>query len=108
MNPAEAVLAKALGDRLGGAGRVSALSLGRGSVRLTLELRGQPGPVDLFAEGLAWTPDGDHLVLRWESAGSSLEWADLLIREAGRRCERRIRVPDGLRLAPLKLLLPRA
>lgn len=108
MNPAEAVLAKALGDRLGGAGKVTSLSLGRGSARLTLELLGQPAPVDLFAEGLSWTTEGEHLVLRWESAGSSLEWADLLIREAGRRCGHRARIPDGLRLAPLKLLLPRA
>jgi hypothetical protein len=107
MNPAEAALAKALGDRLGDAGRVTDLSLARGAVRMTLELRGQPEPVGLFAEGLSWTSDGDHLVVRWETAGSSLEWVDLLIREAGRRCDRRVRLADSLRLAPIKLLLPR-
>jgi len=108
MNPAEAAVAQALGDRLGDAGKVAAVVLGRGSARITLELRGQPAPVEVFAEGVTWRPDGDHLVLTWETAGSSLEWADALIREAGRRCDRRARIPDSLRLLPLKLLLPRA
>ncbi|MFN7339904.1 MAG: hypothetical protein ACK5VI_02360 [Opitutia bacterium] len=108
MNPAESAVAKALGDRLGGAGKVLSVALGRGSARITLELRGQPAPVEVFAEGLAWRPDGDHLVVSWETAGSSLEWADILIREAGRRCDRQARIPDSLRLTPLKLLLPRA
>lgn len=108
MNPAEAAIARALAERLGKAGTVVAVALAAGSARFTLELRGQPGTVDLFAKGLAWRPDGDHLLLSWEEAGSSLEWADILIREAGRRCERRVRLPDSLRLLPLKLLLPKA
>ncbi len=107
MNPAEAAVARAIEGRLGDAGKVASVALGRGSARVTLELRGQPVPVELHAEGLAWRPDGDHLVLSWEDAGSSLEWADILIREAGRRCDRQARIPDSLRLAPLKLLLPR-
>lgn len=108
MSPAEAALAKALGERLGEAGRVASVSLGRGSLRLVLELRGQPRPVELYAEGARWEQDGDHLVVSWERAGSDLEWADILLRAAGERAGRRLRLPDGLRMLPLKLLLPRA
>jgi hypothetical protein len=108
MNPAEAAVAKAVGDRLGEAGRVSAVALARGSARVTLELRGQTAPVEVFAEGLAWRAEGDQLVIRWERVGSSLEWMDILLREEGRRRGGRISLPDSLRLLPLKLLLPRA
>jgi len=108
MSPAEAALAKVLGDRLGAAGRVAAVSLGRGSLRVRVELRGQPAPVEVFAEGACWEPDGDHVVVRWEREGSSLEWADTLLRAEGERAGRRLRLRDGLRLVPLKLLLPRA
>lgn len=107
MSPAEAALARAISERLGAAGKATSVSLGAGSVRLTLELAGQAAPVEVFAEGARWEQDGDHVVVRWERAGSSLEWADALIRAAGERSGRRLRLADGLRLVPLKLILPR-
>lgn len=107
MNAAEAEIARLLDARLGEVGRVSDLALGRGSVRLTLELAGQGSPVELSAEGLRWDTEDGQLVLRWERAGSSLAWADALIRALGERARHEVRLPDSLRLAPLKLLLPR-
>ncbi len=107
MSPAEAALAKLLGDRLGDIGAVRAVALGKGSVRVTLDLAGQPGPVEVSAEGLSWEPDGDAVVVRWTRVGSSLAWLDRLAAAASARAGDRVRVPDSLRLLPLKLLLPR-
>lgn len=107
MNPAEAEIARQLGARLGEAGKVTAVSLGRGSVRLTLELAGQVAPVELRADGLRWQTEDDRMVIRWDAAGSSLPWVDALIRSFSERAGREIRLPDSLRLMPLKLLLPR-
>jgi len=108
MSPAEAALAKLLSERLGDAGSVRSLALGKGSVRLELDLAGQPGPVEISAEGLSWEPDGEAVVVRWASVGSSLAWLDRLAAAASARAGNRLRVPDSLRLLPLKLLLPRA
>lgn len=108
MNPAEAAVARLLGERLGAAGTVRSVALGRGSVRLALDLAGQGATVEVAAEGLRWEPDGDHVVVRWDRLASSLPWVEALLGEVTRRTGGRARVPDGLRLAPLKLLLPRA
>lgn len=107
MNPAEAEIARQLTARLGEAGRVSELSLGRGSVRITVELAGQGAPVELRAEGLRWSTEGDQLVVRWDTVGSSLPWVDALLRTLAERSGGALRLPDSLRLAPIKLLLPR-
>ena len=107
MSPAEAALAKLLGDRLGDAGSVSEVALGRGTLRLVLDLAGQPGPVEIAAEGLTWEPDGDTVIVRWTRIGSSLEWLDKLAAAASARAGHRLRVADSLRLLPLKLLVPR-
>lgn len=107
MNAAESEVAKLLNARLGEVGKVTDLTLGRGSFRLTLELAGQGAPVALFAEGLRWNTEGDQLVVRWDRAGSDLRWADALVRTLGERAGHAIRLPDSLRLAPVKLLLPR-
>lgn len=107
MNAAESEVAKLLDARLGGAGKVTDLSLGRGSFRLTLELSGQGAPVTLFAEGLRWNTEGDQLVVRWDKAGSDLAWADSLVRALGERAGHKVSLPDSLRLMPIKLLLPR-
>jgi hypothetical protein len=108
MNPPEAIVARLLSERLGTAGKVLSVSLDKGEVHLKLELRGQPTPVELFAEGLRWEPDEGYIILRWDRAGSSLEWADALLRETGERNGRSLRLKDGLRLLPLKALLPRS
>lgn len=107
MNAAEAEIARQLSARLGEAGRVTDLALGRGSVRVTLELAGQGSPVELHAEGLRWSTEGDQMVIRWERAGCSLAWVDALIRTLAARSGDALRLPDSLRLAPIKLLLPR-
>lgn len=107
MNAAESELARLLTARLGEAGRVTGLSLGRGSVRLTLELAGQGAPVELHADGLRWTTEEGQLVVRWDKAGSSLAWADALLRALAARANHELRLPDSLRLMPLKLILPR-
>jgi hypothetical protein len=107
MSPAEAALAKLLGDRLGDIGAVREVALGKDSVRLVLDLAGQPGPVELSAEGLAWEPDGDAVALHWTRAGSSLPWLDRLAAALSARAGNRLRIPDSIRLVPLKLLLPR-
>ena len=107
MNAAEAEIAKLLSARLGEAGKVSAVALGRGSLRLTLDLAGQGAPVDLHAEGIRWSTEGDQLIVRWEKAGSSLPWVDALIRALAARANHELRLADSLRLMPLKLILPR-
>ncbi len=107
MSPAEAALAKLLGDRLGDIGAVREVALGKGSVRLVLDLAGQPGSVELSAEGLSWEPDGDAVVLRWTRVGSSLPWLDRIGAALSERAGNQLRLPDSLRLVPLKLLLPR-
>lgn len=107
MNAAEAEIARQLTARLGEAGKVADLALGRGSVRMVLELAGQGAPVELRAEGLRWSTEGDQLVVRWESVGSSLPWVDALLRALAERAGGALRLPDSLRLAPIKLLLPR-
>lgn len=108
MNAAEAEIARLITARLGDAGAVTDVALGRGSLRLTLELAGQGAPVELSAEGLCWSTEDGTLVIRWEKAGSSLAWADRLIRTLGERSGRAVRLPDSIRLMPIKLLLPRA
>lgn len=107
MSPAEAALAKLLGDRLGDIGSVRAVALGRGSVSVVLDLAGQPGPVEVAAEGLTWEPDGDAILVRWTRVGSSLAWLDRVAAAASRRAGDRLRMADSLRLLPLKLLIPR-
>lgn len=107
MNAAESELAKLLTARLGEAGKVTDLALGRGSLRLTLELAGQGAPVELHAEGLRWTTEDGHLVVRWDKAGSSLAWADAFLRAIAARVNHEVRLPDSLRLMPIKLILPR-
>ncbi len=107
MSPAEAALAKLIGDRLGDAGSVRAVALGKGEVRLTLDLAGQGAPVEIHAEGLGWHPQGDRVVVSWTRLGSSLAWLDRLAAAASARAGHRLAVPDSLRLLPLKLLLPR-
>lgn len=108
MNPAEAAVAKLIGARLGAAGSVRAVALGRGSLRLTLDLVGQGGPVEIAAEGLRWEPDGDRVIVRWDRLSSTLPWVDALLADHTRRAGGCARLADGLRLAPLKFLLPRA
>jgi hypothetical protein len=108
MNAAEAIVARLLSERLGKAGKVLSISLDKGEANLKLELRGQPTTVELFAEGLRWEPHEGYIILRWDRAGSSLEWADVLLREASERSGRSLRLTDGLRLLPLKALLPRS
>lgn len=108
MNAAETELARMLSARLGEMGKVTDIALGRGSVRLTLELAGQGAPVELSAEGLRWSSEADQVVIRWDSAGSTLAWADRLIATLSARSGNTLRVPDSLRLLPLKLLLPKA
>jgi hypothetical protein len=108
MNFAESEIAKLLSSKLGEAGRVTHLALGAGSIRMTLELSGQGAPVDLFAEGITWTKDGDMLVVRWKQVGSSLTWAHSLLQTLAEKAHHEIRLPDSLRMAPLKLILPKA
>lgn len=108
MNATEAELAKMVSARLGDIGKVTDITLGRGTVRLTLELAGQGAPVELHAHGIRWSSEGDHVVIRWESAGSTLTWADRLIATLAARSGNELRVPDSLRLLPLKLILPKA
>lgn len=107
MNAAEAALAKLVSERLGDAGTALSVALGRGEVRLVLELAGQPEPVAISAEGLSWEPDGDGVVVRWARVGSSLAWIERLAAAASARAGNKVRVPDSVRLLPLKLLLPR-
>ena len=107
MNPAEAALAKLIGERLGDAGTVREVALGRGSLRLVLDLAGQHGPVEIAAEGLTWEPDGGEVVIRWTRIGSSLAWLDRLAAAASARAGHKVGVADSLRLLPLKLLIPR-
>ncbi len=108
MNFAESEIAKLLSSKLGEAGRVTHLALGAGSIRMTLELSGQGAPVDLFAEGITWTKDGDTLVVRWKQVGSSLTWAHSLLQTLAEKAHHEIRMPDSLRMAPLKMILPKA
>ncbi len=108
MNVAETEVAKLLNARLGDVGKVTDVSLGRGSFRLTLDLAGQGTPVTLFADGLRWSTESDHLVIRWDCAGSDLAWADALVRTLGERSGHKVSLPDSLRLMPIKLLLPKA
>ena len=108
MNAAETELARMLSARLGDIGKVTDLTLGRGSARLTLELAGQGAPVELSARGLRWSSEGGQLVIRWDGAGSTLAWVDRLIATLSARSGNALRLPDSLRLMPLKLLLPRA
>ena len=108
MSPAEATLAKLVGERLGDAGTVRTLALGKGGLRLTLDLAGEAGPVEVWAEGLAWHPEGDRVVVSWSRLGSSLAWVDRLMAAASARAGNRLGMRDSLRLLPIKLLLPRA
>jgi len=108
MNAAESELARMLSARMGEMGKVSDVTLGQGSVRLTLDLAGQGSPVELHAEGLRWSNEGDQVVIRWDRAGSSLPWVDRLMLKLAERAGNELRIPDSLRLLPIKLLLPRA
>jgi len=107
MNAAESEVAKLLNARLGDFGKVTDLSLGRGSFRLSVDLAGQGAPVTLFAEGLRWNTAGDKMFIRWDRAGSDLAWVDALVRTLGERSGHQVSLPDSLRLMPIKLLLPK-
>jgi len=50
VNALESLIAEAATRRLGGAGKVTALTLGAEDVAVTVELDGQPAPVSFRAE----------------------------------------------------------
>lgn len=107
MNPAEKALAKILNERLGPAGNVRQLTLGRGSIEVTLELTGQLEAVTLRASGLSWESKDNQLTLRWEILESSLPWLQHFLQELSQRMHHQATLADSLKWVPLKLIIPK-
>jgi hypothetical protein len=72
VNALESLLAEAATRRLGGAGKVTALTLGAEDVAVTVELDGQPAPVSFQAEGLRWSVVGADFRVTFTAARCSL------------------------------------
>lgn len=108
MNPAEKALANYLSERLGPAGMVRQLTLGKGSLSVVLELSGQVEAVTLRAEGLSWESKGDQVVLHWQRLESSLAWLQHVLNEVSHRMQHQVSFADSLKWLPLKLMIPKA
>ena len=108
MNALETLIAEAVTRRLGGAGRVTALTLGTEDADITLELDGQPAPVNFRAEGLRWSVQGGDFRLTFAAARCSLPWLHALVQAWAEKTGRTVTFPDELRFLPLKLRLRRA
>ena len=108
MNALETLIAEAATRRLGGAGRVTALTLGDEDVDVTVELDGQPAPVSFRAEGLRWSVQGGDFRLSFAAARCSLPWLHALLQAWAEKIGRTVTFRDGLKFLPLKLRLRRA
>ncbi len=108
MNALEALIAAAATRRLGGAGRVPALRLGVEDVDVTVELDGQPAPVNFHADGLRWSVDGADFRVRFAAARCSLPWLHALLQAWAEKSGRTVTFRDDLKFLPLKLRLRRA
>jgi hypothetical protein len=107
MNPAEKALATLLTERLGPAGKVRQLTLGQGTIEVTLDLAGQSEAVTLRANGLSWESKDNQLILRWQVLESSLAWLQHLLHEVSNRMQRQVTFADSLKWVPLKLIMPK-
>ena len=108
MNALESLIAEAATRRLGGAGKVTALTLGAEDVAVTVELDGQPAPVSFRAEGLRWSVQGDDFRLTFVAARCSLPWLHALLQVWAEKTGRTVTFRDELKFLPLKLRLRRA
>ena len=107
MNPAEKALAMLLTERLGPAGKVRHLTLGQGTIEVTLDLAGQSEAVTLRASGLSWESKDNQLILRWQVLESSLSWLQHLLNEISNRMHHQVTLTDSLKWVPLKLIIPK-
>ncbi|MDR1816903.1 MAG: hypothetical protein LBR07_01705 [Puniceicoccales bacterium] len=100
-------LAKFLNSRLEDVGRVTALDVGRDGVTATLELRGEPEPLQLSLTGISWDAADGRFHLHYTGATASKEWLQALLVLLGKRFHQRVSLPDKFSLMPLKMLFPK-
>jgi hypothetical protein len=108
VNALEVLIAEAATRRLGGAGKVTALTLGAEDVAVTVELDGQPAPVSFRAEGLRWSVVGADFRVTFTAAHCSLPWLHTLLQAWADKSGRTVTFRDDLKFLPLKLRLRRA
>jgi hypothetical protein len=108
VNALETLIAEAVTRRLSGAGRITALTLGAEDADITVELNGQPAPVNFRAEGLRWSVQGDDFRLTFVAARCSLPWLHALLQAWAEKTGRTVTFRDELKFLPLKLRLRRA
>ena len=108
MNALETLIAEAVTRRLSGAGRITALTLGTEDADITVELNGQPAPVNFRAEGLRWSVVGADFRVTFTAAHCSLPWLHTLLQAWAEKSARTVTFRDDLKFLPLKLRLRRA
>ncbi len=80
--PVLKTLANVLGERLADIGRITDLNLESGSIRMSLMLKGESGPVDVIVKDYALKEENGRYFATVKDVSVSREWLDVLASKA--------------------------
>lgn len=101
-------LTKYLNQRLDRIGSVDSLEIATGSLKATLNLRGEEVPIRLEFSGIYWNSEDGKFNLHYDRACASREWIQAVFDYVGEKSGKVLTIPDTISLMPLKMLFEKS
>lgn len=99
---------KFLNDKFGAVGTVNELKLSGGNAFARVLLRGESTPIDIEVSGLSYQVRDGRFILYFERIlCAQKEWIQALFDILTEKTGNKIEFEDGLKLLPLKAILPK-